>query len=147
MPAEGEDRLSGCAGKPVLRSRTGFTVGWKRPFRHTEEPFPRAGRGFFALRQSLSCDYDCAKRLTLNGLAEVPENGVFASGWRLAGKYAGIAELVVYKYSCTGERCINIRSAGVAIRASVRGRAMRLFMCAVNRFYALPLCFIYFGVF
>ena len=48
MPVEGDYSLSGCVEKPVLRSRKVFTVGWERPFRHTEEPFLRDGRGSFA---------------------------------------------------------------------------------------------------
>ena len=47
----------------------------------------------------------------------------------------------MYKYSCGGGECINIRSAKVAIRTSVRLRAMRFFMCAFKRVYSLPPCF------
>ncbi len=82
----------------------------------------------------MSCGVCRAKWLTLNGFAEVPENRLFAPGWRLAGKYSGIVELVVYKYACGGGECINIRSAKVAIRTSVRLRAMRFFyVCSQGR--------------
>ena len=94
----------------------------------------------------MSCGVCRAKWLTLNGLAEVPENRLFAPGWRLAGKYTGIVELVVYKYACGGGECINIRSAEVAIRTSVRLHPMRFFMYAVKGVYALPPRFVYFGV-
>ena len=76
----------------------------------------------------------------------MPENRLFAPGWRLAGKYTGIVELVVYKYSCDGGECINIRSVKVGIRTSVRLRAIRFFMCAFKRVYSLPPCFVYLGV-